>query len=87
MQRTDADAPTSLGPGELPAVGTLLMDTARDVVGEFQGVAGGRFHLRPVGGGREWAVTPDYIREPTQGERLAAGVAAANARAQQRRAG
>jgi len=69
---------------ELPTVGTLLMDTARDVVGEFQGVVGGRFHLRPVGGGREWAVTPEFIREPTTSERLTAGVAAANARAQQR---
>lgn len=72
---------------ELPAVGTPLMDTARDVVGEFQGVVGGRFHLRPVGGGREWAVSPEYIRTPTTGERLSAGVAAANERAQQRRAG
>lgn len=70
---------------ELPAVGTVMVDTVRDRVGEFQGESRGRFYLRPVGGGIEWDVSPEYVREPTQGERLSAGVAAVNDRARQRR--
>jgi hypothetical protein len=65
---------------ELPAAGTLMMDTARDRVGEFQWVGGGRFHLRPTDGGREWEVTPTCVREATDEERIRARVAAQNAR-------
>jgi hypothetical protein len=70
---------------ELPAVGTVMVDTARSRVGEFRGKAGGRLCLRPVGGGVEWEVSPDFAREATQEEKLRAEVAAANGRTRKRR--
>lgn len=63
---------------ELPDVGTLMMDTAREVVGEFQGDVRGRLYLRPIGGGREWEVSPEYVREATDEERMRARVAHEN---------
>jgi hypothetical protein len=52
-------------PRELPAVGTVLVDTARSVIGEFRGTVGGRYSLRPRGGGREWDVDPKWVRPAT----------------------
>jgi hypothetical protein len=66
-------------PRELPDVGTVMVDTVRHRIGEFRGTVGGSLCLRPVGGGREWEVSPDYAREATDEERLSAGVAARNA--------
>ncbi len=41
--------PNTAGPPELPALGTLLVDTSRDNrVGEFRGVAGFYWSLRPM---------------------------------------
>lgn len=57
---------------ELPAVGAVLVDTARSVLGEFRGTAGRRFALRPLGGGREWDVDPKWVRPATE-EDLRAG--------------
>ncbi|GAA2284124.1 hypothetical protein GCM10010234_23150 [Streptomyces hawaiiensis] len=51
---------------ELPAVGTILVDTARSVIGEFRGAVGGRYSLRPRGGGREWDMNPKWVREATE---------------------
>nr|WP_232108320.1 hypothetical protein [Streptomyces gossypiisoli] len=65
---------------ELPSVGTLMMDTARNKVGEFQAELRGRFLLRPVGGGYEWEVSPEFAREATDGEKLSARVGVANVR-------
>lgn len=70
---------------ELPSVGTIVMDMARDDVGEFRGSDAGKFYLRPVGGGREWSVSPEYVREATDEERLQARLAASNARSSGRR--
>nr|WP_046501558.1 hypothetical protein [Streptomyces odonnellii] len=52
----------------LPAVGSLLVDTAQDRLGEFRGEWCGQWSLRPVGGGREWSVAPENVR-PATGER------------------
>ncbi|MDO0916795.1 hypothetical protein QQM39_40100 [Streptomyces sp. DT2A-34] len=51
---------------ELPAVGTVLVDKARSAIGEFRGTVGGRYSLRPRGGGREWDVDPKWVREATE---------------------
>ncbi|GGR30920.1 hypothetical protein GCM10010282_24170 [Streptomyces roseolus] len=36
--------------------------------------------IRPLGGGREWDVAPEEVREATSAERLSAATAHANAR-------
>ena len=63
-----------------PERGALVYDPETRKVGEYQGKAGPYAMLRPVGGGREWEADPTLIREPTQEERLSAGVNAANSR-------
>ncbi|MDH6625797.1 hypothetical protein M2271_003608 [Streptomyces sp. LBL] len=67
-------------PEALPAVGTVMVDTIRGVTGEFRDALGGTFFLRPVGGGREWPVRQEHVRQATDAERLAAKVGVANAR-------
>lgn len=52
-------------PKELPTVGTVMVDTARSLLGEFQFVDGTRYFLRPIGGGREWDVDEKWAREAT----------------------
>ncbi|MFD5555019.1 hypothetical protein ACFWIA_14435 [Streptomyces sp. NPDC127068] len=51
-----------------PKPGALVRDTQRDALGAFMGEVGGRWLLRPLGGGREWEA------EPSQVEALAAPV-------------
>ncbi|MFD4173151.1 hypothetical protein [Streptomyces anulatus] len=73
--------PNSLAPPALPAPGTLLVDTSRaDRVGEFRGVAGPYWSLRPVGGGAEWEVEPRHVRPAVLIEQLRARTARLNAR-------
>ncbi|MFJ1784251.1 hypothetical protein ACIOML_08060 [Streptomyces anulatus] len=73
---SNASAPTPL-----PAPGTLLVDTSRaDRVGEFRGVAGPYWSLRPVGGGAEWEVEPRHVRPAVLIEQLRARTARLNAR-------
>lgn len=65
----------------VPARGVLLVDTSRgDRVGEFRGVAGPYWSLRPVGGGREWEVEPRFVRPALLMEQLRARTARLNAR-------
>jgi hypothetical protein len=63
-----------------PERGALVYDRESGKVGEFQGMGGPYFMLRPVGGGREWQADPRLTREPTRDERLSAGIKAANSR-------
>ncbi|MEU3832571.1 MULTISPECIES: hypothetical protein [Streptomyces griseus group] len=64
-----------------PTLGVLLVDTSRNNrVGEFRGVAGLYWSLRPVGGGREWEVEPRHVRPALPIEQLRARTARANAR-------
>ena len=60
--------------------GTLLFDPATNKVGEYQARSGPYAMLRPVGGGREWQADPAGVRPATDGERLSAGIRAANDR-------
>ncbi|MFJ3706571.1 MULTISPECIES: hypothetical protein [unclassified Streptomyces] len=65
--------------------GTLVVDTVRDDrVGEFRGVAGPYWSLRPVRGGAEWEVDPAFVRLATTMERLRAENARCNARSEGR---
>ncbi|MDQ0685538.1 hypothetical protein QF032_004537 [Streptomyces achromogenes] len=63
--------------------GTVVYDPASDSVGEYRGTVGPYALLRPVGGGREWEARPESLRPATPGERLSAGVRAANSRSSQ----
>lgn len=68
-------------PPQLPAVGTLVVDTARDKrVAEFRGTAGPYWSLRPVCGGTEWEAEPSRVRLADPIERLRAENARANRR-------
>ncbi|MFH8885289.1 hypothetical protein [Streptomyces californicus] len=69
------------GPTPAPAPGTLVVDTSHaDRVGEFRGVAGPYWSLRPVGGGVEWEVEPRHVRPAVLIEQLRARTARLNAR-------
>ncbi|MFJ1800372.1 hypothetical protein [Streptomyces sp. NPDC088180] len=73
--------PNTQDPSDLPALGTLVVDTGRgDRVGEFRGVAGARWSLRPVGGGIEWEAEPRRVRPALLMEQLRARTARLNAR-------
>ncbi|WP_329216797.1 hypothetical protein OG352_12680 [Streptomyces sp. NBC_01485] len=67
-------------PVHVPESGTLVVDTSRDRVGEFRGVAGPYWSLRPVCGGREWEAKPEHVRPADPIERLRAETARCNAR-------
>ncbi|WP_326676678.1 hypothetical protein [Streptomyces sp. NBC_01237] len=69
----------------VPPPGTLMVDTSRkDRVGEFRGVAGPYWALRPVRGGVEWEADPEHLRPATRIERLRAETARRNARSEGR---
>ncbi|MDW4913215.1 hypothetical protein [Streptomyces californicus] len=75
---TPSDTPS---PTPVPAPGTLVVDTSRaNRVGEFRGVAGPYWSLRPVGGGVEWEVEPRHVRPAVLIEQLRARTARLNAR-------
>ncbi|MFF8383614.1 hypothetical protein ACF053_08195 [Streptomyces kanasensis] len=64
-----------------PTPGTLVVDTGRaDRLGEFRGVAGPYWSLRPVGGGPEWEAEPGAVRRASRAERLHAELERWNAR-------
>lgn len=65
----------------LPELGTFIVDAGHDErVGEFRGVAGQYWSLRPAGGGAEWEVEPECVRLADPMERLQAENARRNAR-------
>ncbi|MFD7744724.1 hypothetical protein ACFV2V_05700 [Streptomyces sp. NPDC059698] len=73
-------SPSSALPGP-PSLGALVVDTGRgDRVGEFRGVAGPYWALRPVGGGIEWEAEPHRVRPALLIEQLRARTARLNAR-------
>lgn len=64
-----------------PSVGAVVLDTSREGrVGEFRGVAGPYWSLRPLGGGTEWEAEPEHVRPADPMERLHAENARCNAR-------
>jgi len=62
-----------------PRFGDLVWDEERQNVGEVMDRVGARWQLRPPGGGREWDAEGP-VRPATTAEKLACGVAMANAR-------
>ncbi|MFD4663890.1 hypothetical protein [Streptomyces halstedii] len=73
--------PNRREPVPVPAPGTLVVDTRRgDLVGEFRGVAGPYWSLRPVRGGAEWEADPAHVRPADAREHLHAATAIANRR-------
>ncbi|MFF3019780.1 hypothetical protein [Streptomyces sp. NPDC057939] len=68
-------------PPQPPSAGALVVDTSRgDRVGEFRGVAGPYWSLRPVRGGTEWEAEPRHVRPAEPMERMRAENARRNAR-------
>ncbi|MDX2392552.1 hypothetical protein NJL88_21305 [Streptomyces sp. DK15] len=68
-------------PPQPPPPGALVVDTSRgDRVGEFRGVAGPYWSLRPVRGGAEWEAEPRHVRPAEPMERMRAENARRNAR-------
>ncbi|MFF4244270.1 hypothetical protein ACFYY2_07320 [Streptomyces sp. NPDC001822] len=62
-----------------PAVGEIGYDSATDRLGEVMEIShSGRYHLRPIGGGKEWEVAPDNIEELDDTTRLRARVSDLN---------
>ncbi|WP_078509029.1 hypothetical protein [Streptomyces zinciresistens] len=76
-QNVPTDAPET---AHVPETGAFLVDTSRNRVGEFRGVAGPYWSLRPIGGGVEWEASPEHVRPADPAERLSAETARANAR-------
>lgn len=67
-----------------PVPGTLVVDTGRgDRVGEFRGLAGPYWSLRPLRGGPEWEAEPREVRLADPMERLRAETARRNARSRE----
>ncbi|MFH9958394.1 hypothetical protein ACH4OX_29805 [Streptomyces roseolus] len=70
---------------DLPPVGAIVLDTARNHVGRVMGAEGPYFQLRPLGGDREWDVEPTHLYPLTGAELLSALVAETNTRSRRRR--
>ncbi|MCX5396869.1 hypothetical protein [Streptomyces sp. NBC_00102] len=67
--------------GPIPALGALMVDTRyENLVGEFRGVVGAYWAIRPVCGGNEWKAAPAFVRPASPMERLRAENARCNAR-------
>ncbi|MER5770791.1 hypothetical protein [Streptomyces sp. NPDC001985] len=71
---TEEARPYEPGPGE------VAKDTSAERVGRVMGQVGGRYQLRPLGGGREWDVLPEHLGPATRAELLSAWVAEVNDR-------
>ncbi|MGC5397673.1 hypothetical protein ACPXCP_18250 [Streptomyces sp. DT20] len=73
--------PDGQEPALVPEPGTLMVDIGRgNQVGEFRGLAGPYWSLRPVCGGQEWEAEPEHVRLADPIERLRAQNARCNAR-------
>ncbi|MFJ4964407.1 hypothetical protein ACIP6P_18490 [Streptomyces sp. NPDC088729] len=60
----------------LPSLGALVVDAGHgDRMGEFRGVAGPYWYLRPICGGKEWEADPTRVRQASEPERLNAEAA------------
>ncbi|MBX9425292.1 MULTISPECIES: hypothetical protein [Streptomyces] len=61
-------------------IGSYVVEIRTGRVGRVMGHEGPYIQIRPLGGGREWDVEPDGVREATTSERLSAATAHVNAR-------
>ncbi|MEU1089463.1 hypothetical protein ACFYPN_03875 [Streptomyces sp. NPDC005576] len=74
-------SPNAMGGPPTPALGAVLVDTGRqDRVGEFRGISGPYWAIRPLSGGLEWEAAPEQVRPANPMERLRAENARCNAR-------
>ncbi|KAB1147295.1 hypothetical protein F7R91_13395 [Streptomyces luteolifulvus] len=64
--------------GEVPAVGSHVVDVRDGRIGEVMGHLGGRVQLRPVAGGREWDCSPESTGPAPPGDVLRAQVRKVN---------
>ncbi|AUY54555.1 hypothetical protein EH183_29065 [Streptomyces sp. CB01881] len=68
-----------------PAVGDLLVDVVRDLVGEFRGKDDtGRWLLVPPAGGEPWRADPEAVRVAGPMDQVRADSARATARSNKR---
>ncbi|MFD7427390.1 hypothetical protein ACFV6Z_10075 [Streptomyces sp. NPDC059818] len=68
-------------PAHAPTPGTLMVDMARaNRIGEFRGLAGPYWSLRPICGGQEREAEPEHVRPADSIERLRAQNTRCNAR-------
>ncbi|MGW0855538.1 hypothetical protein [Streptomyces sp. NPDC002690] len=66
---------------QTPELGAVMVDTSRqDRVGEFRGLSGPYWAIRPLAGGLEWEAAPQHVRPASPMERLRAENARCNAR-------
>ncbi|MFF7729812.1 hypothetical protein [Streptomyces sp. NPDC008001] len=65
-------------PQTLPAIGTFVLDTRDDTVGQVMDNGGSQILLRTLVGGKEWEAEPGAVRPVTEAELLSAKVQAAN---------
>lgn len=72
--------PQGLQNPQNPPIGSYAVDTRNGRVGIVMGYEGPYVQLRPHGGGKEWDVEPEAVRDATPAERLSAATAYANAR-------
>ncbi|GHG25279.1 MULTISPECIES: hypothetical protein [Streptomyces] len=61
-------------------IGAYVVEIRTGRVARVMGHEGPYVQVRPLGGGREWDVAPEEVREATSAERLSAATAHANAR-------
>ncbi len=61
-------------------IGAYVVEISTGRVARVMGHQGPYVQIRPLGGGREWDVPPEELREATSTERLRAATAHANAR-------
>ncbi|MFG3021359.1 hypothetical protein ACGFZQ_22895 [Streptomyces sp. NPDC048254] len=85
MTHRTARPPVSEGPVRPaaeyePTLGDTVEDTARYRIGKVMGAVGGYVQLRPIGGGREWDASPEYLRPVSAADALRGVVATENAR-------
>ncbi|WTR09322.1 hypothetical protein OHA44_21520 [Streptomyces sp. NBC_00144] len=60
------NTPNGQEPSYVPDLGTLMVDTGHgNRTGEFRGLDGPYWSLRPVNGGVEWETVPEQVRTPT----------------------
>jgi hypothetical protein len=69
---------TKAGQPHTPAIGETAKDIKSGKLGVVKGNDGPYYQMRPLGGGREWDVNPENIREANPDEILRERVAVAN---------
>jgi hypothetical protein len=75
--------PKTISPTEqayTPSLREVVIDASRNKLGEVMGMEGPYYQLRPIGGGREWDVSPEHVEKADPMAVLSAKTDAANRR-------